>query len=731
MTSQTFTITPQGPFSLTEAATFGFGQRSDVGWDGVMRLAFCVDGYVDQVGVEVRQDDAGAVHCTIIGDGDLAAIRRQVARVLSLDHDGREFTKIAERDAVIARLQQAAPGLRPPLFYSPYEAAAWSVLSARRPAKQMMAVRQRAGFVRAAGHGQAGRGGPGRHQGRRFRVEVGEPVAGPAAGPGRRDGGRARGRRRGRGRGVRGRAARRRGAGQVASPQSRAGRKARAGRIARALAEMEAEAEAGEKAEREEQAAKTGTFRERKAAGQPTGRAPAGSEAGLAQEKVDAEIARQQARIDDWHARQAARAAAGQKKMTGPPPAPAAGYCRVREAEAERDAARDRDAARQAARDAQRATRSRNITDPDSRLMPVRGGGFIQGYNTQNVTSEDGLIIATEVTGTPGDVTWFEPMAAKAEAAAEYIAARQPPATTAPDTTSSDTTSTAAPGTSCACGTTAPGTGSTAAAPGTGSTGTAAPATSSSDSTGCTCGTCGRCLIRLFLTTRLQIRAQHDLPRTGPAHRRRQAPRPRTRRPRPRRPRRARRTRRPRHRRHGRTPQNPRRHHRLPPARPHRRNPLSEAHGTTFELAGQSLAAFPLPEALLAVESFPGIQAEKIERLQGVAKAALNGQLDADRLLELDPAEAMSQLLAIKGIGPFYSSLIVIRGTGFADVVPLGEPRALELTAKLYGLEEPVDEARFREVAEAWKPLRTWAIVLIRAASPRVLDAEVLIPAAV
>ena len=27
--------------------------------------------------------------------------------------------------------------------------------------------------------------------------------------------------------------------------------------------------------------------------------------------------------------------------------------------------------------------------------MPVRGGGFIQGYNAQNMVSEDGLIIAT------------------------------------------------------------------------------------------------------------------------------------------------------------------------------------------------------------------------------------------------------------------------------------------------------------------------------------------------
>ena len=44
--------------------------------------------------------------------------------------------------------------------------------------------------------------------------------------------------------------------------------------------------------------------------------------------------------------------------------------------------------------------------------MPVRGGGFIQGYNTQNVTSEDGLIIATELTDDPADIGWFEPMLA-------------------------------------------------------------------------------------------------------------------------------------------------------------------------------------------------------------------------------------------------------------------------------------------------------------------------------
>ena len=74
----------------------------------------------------------------------------------------------------------------------------------------------------------------------------------------------------------------------------------------------------------------------------------------------------------------------------------------------------------------------RNITDPDSRLMPVRGGGFIQGYNAQNMTSEDGLIIATELTCDTTDTGWFTPMLRQAEDAAALITAHQPPPASRP-----------------------------------------------------------------------------------------------------------------------------------------------------------------------------------------------------------------------------------------------------------------------------------------------------------
>lgn len=142
MDTSAFTIRPRGPFSLEEAATLGFGQWDAANFDGVMRLAFCLDGFRQHVGAEVRQDERG-VHVRIQGDIDVGAAQTQVARVLSLDHDGDEFTAVGRRDPVIARLQAVAPGLRPPLFHSPYEAAAWCVLSARRQASQAAAVRRR------------------------------------------------------------------------------------------------------------------------------------------------------------------------------------------------------------------------------------------------------------------------------------------------------------------------------------------------------------------------------------------------------------------------------------------------------------------------------------------------------------------------------------------------------------------------------------------------------------
>lgn len=68
-----------------------------------------------------------------------------------------------------------------------------------------------------------------------------------------------------------------------------------------------------------------------------------------------------------------------------------------------------------------------NITDPQSRPMPLRGGGWVQGYNCQAVTTSDGLIIATGVGDGPIDAPTFIPMMDKAVKAVAILTEHRPP----------------------------------------------------------------------------------------------------------------------------------------------------------------------------------------------------------------------------------------------------------------------------------------------------------------
>jgi transposase len=194
----------------------------------------------------------------------------------------------------------------------------------------------------------------------------------------------------------------------------------RASRIRAALADLEAGREAAERDER----AKAEVFRQRRDAGKRTGPHPAASAVALAEENLARARAARAAQLADLEKRYAA----GQPRRGRP--AGAEDYCRVREAAARLARARAAGAARQAAQQAADPVLTRpkrNITDPDSRLMPVRGGGFIQGYNAQNVTSDDGLIIAEQVTQDTTDTAWYQPMIAAARDAAALIAASRPP----------------------------------------------------------------------------------------------------------------------------------------------------------------------------------------------------------------------------------------------------------------------------------------------------------------
>jgi DNA-3-methyladenine glycosylase II len=142
--------------------------------------------------------------------------------------------------------------------------------------------------------------------------------------------------------------------------------------------------------------------------------------------------------------------------------------------------------------------------------------------------------------------------------------------------------------------------------------------------------------------------------------------------------------------------------------------------GATPEIAGAAVPAFPLPERLLTAQALPGMGANRVTWLRAVARAALDGKLDAPRLAAMAPGDALADLQQLPGIGPMYATLIQLRATGVVDMLTSTEPRLPEYVAHLYGTGvAAASREEIEHIAEGWRPYRTWAAVLIRAAGDR------------
>src|SRR5580693_7960056 len=185
--------------------------------------------------------------------------------------------------------------------------------------------------------------------------------------------------------------------------------RSRAGRALACLHELEAEREAAEAAAREQGQA----YLDALAAGTAAAGCPPAAVAVAAQQiRLDRAVAAQQAALDEHAARAAPRPVQD---------APAVRKARARLAQLHEQAA---DAAAQAAGGtAPRTQPQRNVTDPDSRLLPVRGGGFTQGYNCQDAAADDRLMLGGYACQDPGDALQAQELARVAETGAAVVAA--------------------------------------------------------------------------------------------------------------------------------------------------------------------------------------------------------------------------------------------------------------------------------------------------------------------
>lgn len=127
-----------------------------------------------------------------------------------------------------------------------------------------------------------------------------------------------------------------------------------------------------------------------------------------------------------------------------------------------------------------------------------------------------------------------------------------------------------------------------------------------------------------------------------------------------------------------------------------------------------------------------GLSWRKVEYVQGVAAAFLEGRVDESIWPQHSDDEIRAELTALRGVGPWTADMVLIFHERRPDVLPLGDVGLVNAAARLYGWERADGDAKtdaaerrrlLAEHAERWRPWRTVATWYVW----RELDAEPVI----
>jgi DNA-3-methyladenine glycosylase II len=133
---------------------------------------------------------------------------------------------------------------------------------------------------------------------------------------------------------------------------------------------------------------------------------------------------------------------------------------------------------------------------------------------------------------------------------------------------------------------------------------------------------------------------------------------------------------------------------------------------------GRLLARFPdrppTPSEILAddpeeLRAAAGLSRAKVAYLRSLAEHVLSGELELERLDELDDERVIAELTAVKGIGLWSAQMFLMFHLERPDVLAVGDlgiRRAMEIA---YGLSELPQPAEMERIAEPWRPYRTLA----------------------
>ncbi len=103
-------------------------------------------------------------------------------------------------------------------------------------------------------------------------------------------------------------------------------------------------------------------------------------------------------------------------------------------------------------------------------------------------------------------------------------------------------------------------------------------------------------------------------------------------------------------------------------------NSLSEKFGEPFQFEGKTYYAFPTPKALFHAghdEIFALKTGFRAKYIIDAAEKVLSGEIDLEKISSLPTAEALGELIKIKGVGPKVASCALLFGFDKTDAFPI------------------------------------------------------------
>jgi DNA-3-methyladenine glycosylase II len=108
-----------------------------------------------------------------------------------------------------------------------------------------------------------------------------------------------------------------------------------------------------------------------------------------------------------------------------------------------------------------------------------------------------------------------------------------------------------------------------------------------------------------------------------------------------------------------------------------------------------------------------GFSRQKTKYGRELSNAILSGQLDLDKLEQLDDKTVRQELIKIKGIGPWTAEIYLLMALLRPDIWPTGDLALAKALQNLKNLPETPPAEQQLEIAESWKPWRAVAARIV------------------